>query len=226
MNKIYLFIIIWILSISLFFYRNYFNTHIIESELTLDSSNETLKIDKSSLFYKSLKFTSPVKDESSLKEFSSIGQIIAQIEPSGFLLGHQSVRVDLSVELSKELHLESYSSEIGSALGIVEVPDYISEKINIKDNIIIYYYAIRQEKGDGIIIDKIIKKSGRTVFLFKIKNGKDWYPGANCEIIFPNISFQPFKIPNSSIVHYNKSDYIYTKNTSGDIIEKKGGAYA
>ena len=221
MKKIYIILFLVLFLISIFIHRNFFNTHIVEEELTLDSSNETLKIDQSSIFYKSLIFSPPIQDEGSVKEFSSIGQIIAQTEPSGFLLGHQSVRVDLSVELSKELHLESYSSEIGSALGIVEVEDYVSDKINIKDNIIVYYYAIRQEKGQGIIIDKFVKKSGKTIFLFKIKNGKDWYPGANCEIIFPNVSFQPFKIPNSSIVHYNKSDYIYTKNSNGEIIEKK-----
>lgn len=221
MKKVYFILIIILFIISIYLYRNYFITHIIESELTLDSSSETLKIDQSSKFYNSLHFISPIKDDSSVKEFSSIGQIIAQIEPSGFLLGHQSVRVDLSAELSKELHLDPYSKEIGSALGIVEVPEYISDKIKIGDSIVIYYYAIRQEKGEGIIIDKYNRKDGKIVFLFKIKNGKNWYPGANCEILFPNISFQPYQIPNSSIIHYNKNDYIYTKNNNGDIIEKK-----
>ena len=212
---------IWFTFSGLIIYRDFFHRVHKLPELKLDPQKHKLYLEKDSIFFKSLSFENPKSVPEKESEFFTIGQIISQTIPTGLLQGELSTRVDLSKNLSAKLKLDQYKNPIGTALGIVEVDKTLNEKIRIGDRVQIYFYSNQKTKGEGIVLDRLETSATKNTIVFQVYDGKNWYPGANCEIHFPKISFTPFSIPKSALVNFSKGDHIFLLEEDGGISSQK-----
>ncbi|EPG73294.1 hypothetical protein LEP1GSC058_3718 [Leptospira fainei serovar Hurstbridge str. BUT 6] len=149
--------------------------------------------------------------------FHAVGQILLLVEPSGALIGSQKTYVHLDQKLSARLGIEKPDAPINTSFGIVEIPKEQADQMRVGSRLLISLYGLRKASAVGRILKIQTAENSRNFssLLFKIDQGRDWYPGANCEIHFPEISSVPSRIPARSIVHFRKSDHVFIEWEKG-----------
>ncbi|PJZ70703.1 hypothetical protein CH373_07170 [Leptospira perolatii] len=149
--------------------------------------------------------------------FHSVGQIILLVDRSGALIGPQRSLVHLDPELSEKFGLSKTNAKIDTAFGIVDVPKEHSNQMRINADLEIAIYGLRKASANAKIvkIQRSFSSANSITILFRINEGKDWYPGTNCEVNFPEITSKPTVVPARSIVHFQKLDHVFIEWSKG-----------
>lgn len=218
MKKVQLFILVWMLASYVYLYHIPKNQISIHKPFQILPEGE-LRFQVESEFFKSLPTLKPRPTNRFVEKFFVIGQIVSQSIPSGSLIGKTQLKIILSKQLNKEIGLNDFEIKPGFAYGTFELPKFFLDFISENQSIQVSYYSIRNLYSNARIIHVYTNKDLIRI-IFSLSDGKEWYPGANCEIHIPGIAIKPFNIPNNAIVHNQGKDVVYVKKPNGIIIQK------
>ena len=153
--------------------------------------------------------------------FRMVGQIIALANPSQTLVKNIGVNwVELDPALSKSLgFLPSSWSQVtpGKAIGFTLVPKIFLSQIQQGERVDVSRYGLKVSSTHGSVVvlkpsDTESRKndqSSRTPILFQLPDGREWYPGTNCEVEFPTINLHPVRVPSTAILHEGLQEYVF-----------------
>ncbi|TGN11625.1 hypothetical protein [Leptospira ilyithenensis] len=172
---------------------------------------------ENSEFLKNTRTDIAVSAEKSKQVLKAIGQIVLVLEKSGALIGEKINLLHLDPDRSKKYDLDHVKGVPGNAFGLVEMDSELIKEIRKGQPLILSLYGLRKDVATATVYKIFSKGNGRqsSVIIFKIENGKGWYPGANCEITFPNILSVFTYIPSRAVIHHELRDYVFIEENQG-----------
>ncbi len=147
---------------------------------------------------------------------SNVGQIILLIEPGSVATGGRPHPLHLDEKYSQQLGLKRFDWTVGKAFGISEIPAEYAIRAGAPAEVMRYGLLTSASRA---VIRKVLPDADdpqMRVIVFEIAQGKDWYPGANCRLIFPTLSERPVSIPKRSLLHLGDKDYVFTEQARGE----------
>lgn len=177
-------------------------------------TGNSIQIEQDSKFLQQLQIaavTSPPGEQHKLK---TVGQMIAIANPPGSLTKNEVswLTLDLSPDNSQNmansiphaiqrlfgLKLPA-NAPIGLAYGVTQV----NNEIHVGEQAQVNRYGLRQITTTATVVSVLANN-----VIFSIADGRDWYPGTNCEIEFPLISKQAVSLSPLSMLHEGIREYV------------------
>jgi len=147
---------------------------------------------------------------------ATVGQIVLLIEPGSVATGGKAHPLHLDEKYSEKLGLRKLDWNTGDAFGISEVPAEYKIRPGFPVEILRYGLAASASRA---VVRRVLPNTDdpqmQTV-VFEIAQGKDWYPGANCRLVFPTLSEKPVSIPKRALLHLGDKDYVFTEKSPGE----------
>lgn len=144
----------------------------------------------------------------------AVGQIIALSNASGNLTGETADWVELEPQISSSVGLELTKlkpEEAGIAYGLTTLSAEYATRIRSGQRVEIVRYGLRKSNLAGVIT-RVIPRNGTgdgTNLVFRFTQGQDWFPGTNCEVVFPVLRGRPVKISSTALIHEGIREYVW-----------------
>jgi hypothetical protein len=149
-------------------------------------------------------------------KLSTVGQIVLLIEPGSATTAGRSHPLHLDEKYSEKLGLGKLPWKVGSAFGISEIPTEYKIKAGVPVQVARYGLIAATSRGTVRQILKNPDDPETATVVFEILQGKDWYPGANCKLVFPTLSEKPVAIPKRALLHLGDKDYVFVERAHGE----------
>lgn len=150
----------------------------------------------------------------------SVGQIIALSNTSGNLTGNPVSWVELDPKLSRSVGLrfvEIPAVQPGVAFGLTALAEEYFGRLHDGDPIAISRYGLRKSSIPGSIYRVIPREQGdRVDIVFRFAQAQDWFPGTNCEVVFPHLAGRPVRIPTTAPIHIGAREYVWKVTGPGE----------
>ncbi|HRP67968.1 MAG TPA: hypothetical protein PLY93_00340 [Turneriella sp.] len=180
------------------------------------TSNNTIRFLDSDEFLSSLVIKEAVAEPKDNYKLSSVGQIVLLIESGMVATGERLHPLHLDENYSKKIGLNSLSWRAGNAFVVSEISSAYKIKPGMPIQIARYGVAIADSRA---VVRRIIKNkddSESITLIFEIFKGQDWYPGANCKLIFPTLHEKPVAIAKRALLHLGDKDYVFIEKSFGE----------
>ncbi len=197
----------------------------VDPESVFSLKGNIINLDLSSPMLKYLEISPVPPSNSQTQDLRVVGQIIALANDSDQLVGSRISWVELDEDLSNSLgfHFDSHmKAQVGDAYGVVTLPDEYLSQIKAFESVQISRYGLLASKTSATVISiQQPKVNGMTVsgapiqVVFKIQNGQDWYPGANCVVDFPMLGSKPLLVPSTALLHEGRQEYLLQEVAKG-----------
>lgn len=155
-------------------------------------------------------------------EFRSVGQIVALSNTSGNLVGNPVGWVELDPKLTASLGLklpESAGESAGVAYGLTSLAAEYAERVEPGQRLKIMRYGLRASDIFGDVVKVIPRQGGDSVdVVFRLSRAQDWFPGTNCEVVFPVLRGRPVRIPTTAPVHIGTQEYVWKEEAPGRFV--------
>jgi hypothetical protein len=148
---------------------------------------------------------------------AAVGQIVLLIEPGSVATGGRAHPLHLDEKYSEKLGLGKLSWNTGDAFGIAEVPTEYKIRPGAPIEVLRYGLTGSASRAQVRKVFPNSEDPQTQIVVFQVAQGKDWYPGANCRIIFPTLSEKPVSIPKRALLHLGDKDYVFTEKRPGCI---------
>ncbi|MCX7596384.1 MAG: hypothetical protein N2235_22020 [Fischerella sp.] len=150
------------------------------------------------------------------RQLMSVGQIVLLIEPPSVTTSGRLHPLHLDENYSRTLSLESLPWASGKAFGVSELAT--EYKIQPGIPLEVMRYGLLTAASNGIVrrVLKSPSENSRQLVIFEIPNGRNWYPGTNCRVIFPTLSEKPVVIPKRALLHIGDQDFVFLQNTASE----------
>lgn len=141
----------------------------------------------------------------------AVGQMVAVANPAGALEGETISWAVLDPAYIQQLGIRLTSNvPAGYAYGVTTInPSYV-DQIHPGERVNIFRYGLKQGGTTG----SVTALNGHMV-IFAIRNGKDWYPGTNCEAEFPLIRRAAVALSPLSMLHEGIRDFVLKESGPG-----------
>jgi hypothetical protein len=197
----------------------------VDPESVFTLKGNIIGIDLSSPMMKYLEISPIPASSSQTQDLRVVGQIIALANDSDQLVGSRISWVELDPDLSKSLGFNfgnHMPARVGDAYGMVTLPDEYLNQIKPFERVEISRYGLLASKTSATVISiQQPKVNGMPVSgapiqaVFKIQNGQDWYPGANCVVDFPMLGSKPLLVPSTALLHEGRQEYLLQEVAKG-----------
>lgn len=146
-------------------------------------------------------------------EFRTVGQILALSNTSGNLVGNPTAWVELDPRLTKSVGLDladARAGAAGTAYGLTALAEEYAPRVQTGQAVEIMRYGLRKPGSAGVIV-KILpgKTSDQVDVVFRLTRAQDWFPGTNCEVVFPVLRGHPVRVPTTAPVHVGTREYVW-----------------
>lgn len=189
-----------------------------DPEAIFTVKNGVIGIDTTSPMMKYLE-TAPVeKSKTGVQDLRVVGQIFALANYSDQLVGTKVSWVELDPELSHSLGFyfgDRTKAVVGEAFGFVTLPNEYMNQLKPYETVSISRYGLLASRTMAQVISILPTKihgvevaGGSLQVVFKIVNGQDWYPGANCVVSFPMLGAKPLLLPSTALMHEGRQEYM------------------
>lgn len=150
----------------------------------------------------------------------TVGQIIALSNASGALTGEEIGWVELDPGLSQAAGLrlsEIKAERSGIAFGMTSLPAEYAGKVHPGERIEISRYGLRGGNVAGAVysVSPGAPAADSVDVVFRFSKAADWFPGTNCEIVFPVLTGRPVTIPTTAPVHEGAREYVWREAGAG-----------
>jgi len=167
-----------------------------------------------SKFLKHLEITTVAATETQKAvDYHTVGQIIALSNTSNNLGQDQIAWVELDPELTKSVGLDLANNKInavGVAYGLTRLPIEYAGIIQAGQEIEIARYGVKDVNAQVKIVKIIPKKEeGKVDVVFQFSGAQDWFPGTNCDVIFPFERNSPVRIPTTAFIHKGMEEFVW-----------------
>jgi hypothetical protein len=151
------------------------------------------------------------------KVFWVVGQIVALANPSDELSGSSVQWSELDPGLTAELGLKLKGpAEEGEAYAMAELPSDYAGQVAPGGAVSVSLYGMRAHAGAARVFS-VLPSPGDADWMrvvLKIRPGKEWYPGTNCEVAFP-LRGSPALIPTTALLHEGSDEYLLQRTGPG-----------
>lgn len=153
-------------------------------------------------------------------EFRAVGQVIALSNASGNLTGDRVGWVELDPRLSAALGLslaDGGSERPGVAYGLTTLSDEFAGRVGLGQPVEVRRYGLRKAGVMGTVA-KVVDRGepGSRDIVFRFGQAQDWFPGTNCEVVFPVLRGRPVSIPTTAPVHEGSREFVWKQTGPGE----------
>lgn len=174
-------------------------------------------VDTASPFYRRLEIVDVRPAPEKAQALRMVGQLIALANASGELSGSPVAWVELEPNLAKELGLELRGG-VGQAYGLTTVPLRYLEQLHGGQRVQIARYGLRKTSTSGSIV-WFRRQPGEpdlAQVVFSIPQGREWYPGTNCEVEFPLVKSVPVRVSKNSLLTHGLQEFTFLQVAPGE----------
>jgi len=117
----------------------------------------------------------------------------------------------LDPKLSRSVGMDfegSAPKTVGVAYGLTVLPLEYASRLHAGQPVEILRYGLRSSGASGEIANVIVHSDNADI-LFRFYGAQDWFPGTNCEVVFPILRGHPVRIPTTAPVHEGSQEYVW-----------------
>lgn len=147
-------------------------------------------------------------------KLSAVGQIILLIEPPSVTTGGRPHPLHLDEKYSERIGLKKLDWSTGRAFGVADLSSEYKIRAGLPVELVRYGLLASASRG---IVRRVLKSDtdkDTQLIVFEIPDGREWYPGTNCRIVFPTLSEKPVGIPKRALLHLGDKDFVFTQNSA------------
>lgn len=193
-----------------------------ETKAAISVAGGRVEVDPQSGFMRRLKIAQASAAPGDAMALRTIGQMLALANPSGALAGSAVSWVELDPALTRQAGLSLGAAgrgTVGIAYGSTWVPLSYAFQMRPGERVEIARYGLRKTSATGTILSirpaPNLEGRRRAQVVFSIQRGQDWYPGTNCEIVFPLRRNVPIEVPATALIHRDLQEYVMKEVAPG-----------
>ena len=181
-----------------------------ESRVQMQIKTNSVVIDPQSYFAKHLEVLSLGTYESRQVQFQSVGKMIAVSNASHDLRGARTIWAELDPSVTRAAQLKLSPENEGVAYGVTSVSAELIKQISLGQGLFLKHYHVVEAGWKASIYKLIPTQDSSTVdIVFRVPDGRDLYPGTNCEVMFPLLHAQAIRVPATSLVHQGIDEFVW-----------------
>jgi hypothetical protein len=189
-----------------------------DSAISIESGQIQVAVDSPFLKHLEVAVVGPAQVEG--RQFRVVGQVVALANSSDELTGSKISWAELDPALSRSLGLTlptDGSVGPGEAFGVADLPGEYAGQVARGDSVSVARYGLRKfEMSARVMAIRPASGDGDGIrVLFRLGSGEEWYPGNNCEVVFPMLRSHPVTIPTTALLHEGAQEYLLQQTGPG-----------